>query len=163
MKRLTTVFTMILVLAVAAAPRFTTGDAQTRNQSSKVQLTEFFVFPNECTDELMDVYDTTTITCHDQLRADGRFIEKCEIRQDVTATGETSGITWHGTATFKDEFVATDPCNFSFSNRGKVPLISRGSSVNTFISFDDLVVMQNCNLITDQHLVSFDCRGTGKP
>jgi len=81
----------------------------------------------------------------------------------VTATGETSGITWNGTATFKDEFVATDPCNFSFSNSGKVPLISRGSSVNTFISFDDLVVMQNCNLTTDQHLVSFDCRGNGKP
>lgn len=162
MKRLTIVFTMILVLAAAAAPRFTTGDAQTRNQSSKFQGTEFFVFPNECTNELMDVYDTTTVTCHDQQRANGTFSEKCEIRQDVSATGETSGITWHGTATFKDEFVATDPCNFSFSNRGKVPLISNGSAVNTFITFDDLTVMQNCNLTTDQHLVAFDCRGNGK-
>jgi len=163
MKRLTIVFTMILVLAAAAAPLFTTSDAQTRNQSSKVQLTEFFVFPNECTNELMDVYDTTTVTCHDQQRANGTFSEKCEIRQDVTATGEDTGITWHGTATFKDELVATDPCNFSFTNRGKVPLISNGSAVNTFISFDELVVMQNCNLATDQHLVSFDCRGNGKP
>ena len=163
MKRTTIVFTLIFVVAAVAMPLFTAGGAQTRNQSSKVQLTEFFVFPNECTDELMDVYDTTTITCHDQLRADGRFSEKCEIRQDVTATGESTGITWNGTATFKDEFVATDPCNFSFSNRGKVPLISRGSSVNTFISFDDLVVMQNCNLTADQHVVSVDCRGNGKP
>ena len=163
MKKISIVLTLTSILAAAATPLFTTSGAQTRNQSSKVQLTEFFVFPNECTDELMDVYDTTTVTCHDQQRADGRFSEKCEIRQDVTATGETSGITWNGTATFKDEFVATDPCNFSFSNSGKVPLISRGSSVNTFISFDDLVVMQNCNLTEDQHLVSFDCRGNGKP
>jgi hypothetical protein len=163
MKKLSIALTLIFVLAAAAAPLLMTSGAQTRNQSSKFQVTEFFVFPNECTNELMDVYDTTTVTCHDQQRADGRFSEKCEIRQDVTATGETSGITWNGTATFKDEFVATDPCNFSFSNSGKVPLISRGSSVNTFISFDDLVVMQNCNLTTDQHLVSFDCRGIGKP
>ena len=163
MKRLTIIFTLILVLAATAAPRFTTGDAQTRNQSSKVQVTEFFIFPNECTNELMDVYDTTTITCHDQQRANGTYSEKCEIRQDVTATGEDTGITWHGTATFKDEVIATDPCNFSFTNRGEVPLISNGSAVNTFISFDDLVVTQNCNLTTDQHLVSFDCRGNGKP
>jgi hypothetical protein len=80
----------------------------------------------------------------------------------VTATGEDTGITWHGTATFKDEFVATDPCNFSFTNRGRVPLISNGPAVNTFITFDDVTVMQNCNLTTDQHVNSFDCRGNGK-
>src|SRR5213082_2789666 len=163
MKRLTIIFTVILVLAAAAAPLLTTGDAQTRNQSSKVQLTEFFVFPNECTNELMDVYDTTTVTCHDQQRANGTFSEKCEIRQDVTATGETTGINWHGTATFKDEFVASDPCNFSFSNRGKVHLISQGSDVNTIITFDDFVRKDNCVLTANQHLVSFDCRGAGKP
>ena len=71
--------------------------AQTRNSSSKVQFSEAFVFPNECTNELMDVTDVTTVTCHDQQRADGRFIEKCEIRQDVTATGRDTGITWRGT------------------------------------------------------------------
>lgn len=153
---------MFLILAVTGGS-LPGGAAQTRNQNSKFQITEFFTFPNDCTDELMDVFDTTTVTCHDQQRADGRFIEKCEIRQDVTATGETSGITWHGTATFKDEFVATDGCNFSFSNRGKVPLISRGSNVNTIITFDDFVRMENCVLTSDQHLVSSDCRGNGKP
>jgi len=162
MKRLTIVLTLMFVLAAAAAPLLTSGGAQTRNQSSKVVVTEFFVFPNECTNELMDVYDTTTVTCHDQQRANGTFTEKCEIRQDVNATGEDSGITWHGTATFKDEFVATDPCNFSFTNHGRVPLISNGSAVNTFITFDDVTVMQNCNLTTDQHVTSFDCRGNGK-
>ena len=111
----------------------------------------------------MDVSDTTVVTCHDQQRADGSFNEKCEIRQNVTAIGESTGIVWHGTATFKDEFVATDGCNFSFSNRGTVHLISSGSSVNTIITFDDLVRMENCLLTSDQHLVSFDCRGAGKP
>ncbi len=146
---------------VGPVPRKTT--AQTRNQSSKFQITESFAFPNECTNELMDVSDTTTVTCHDQQRADGTFAEKCEIRQDVSATGQTTGITWHGTATFKDDFMATDGCNFSFSNRGKVNLISPGSAVNTIITFDDLVRMDNCMLTVNQHLVDFDCRGTGKP
>ncbi len=162
MKRLTIVLTVMFVLAAAAVPLFTRGDAQTRNQSSKVVVTEFFVFPNECTNELMDVYDTTTVTCHDQQRANGTVTEKCEIRQDVTATGEDTGITWHGTATFKDEFVATDGCNFRFTNRGRVPLISNGAAVNTFITFNEVTIMQNCNLTTDQHVVSFDCRGNGK-
>src|SRR6266436_9506744 len=118
----------MFVFAIAATinPLPSTTKAQTGNQSYKFQGTESFIFPNECTNELMDVSDTTTVTCHDQQRADGTFNEKCEIRQDLTATGQTTGITWHGTATFKDDFIATDGCNFSFSNRGKVKLISPG-------------------------------------
>ena len=155
----------IFALSAAAMvmPSPMTAGAQTQNQTSKFQITESFTFPNECTNEVMDVADTTTVTCHDQQRADGTFSEKCEIRQDVTATGETTGINWHGTATFKDEFVASDPCNFSFSNRGKVHLISQGSDVNTIITFDDFVRKDNCVLTANQHLVSFDCRGAGKP
>src|SRR5260370_11658716 len=102
--------------AIISAPRLTTK-AQTRNQSSKFQVTESFTFPNECTNELMDVSDTTTVTCHDQQRADGTFNEKCEIRQDVTATGQTTAITCHGTPTFQDEVVPTAACNSSFINR----------------------------------------------
>src|SRR5437016_3926908 len=123
MRRIMILITMISALAMSASPSFEATKAQTRNQSSKVQFTEAFLFPNDCTNELMEVTDTTTITCHDQQRANGTFSEKCEIRQDVTAVGETTGITWQGTATFKDDFVTTDPCNFSFSNRGKVHLI----------------------------------------
>src|SRR5882762_8644279 len=151
----------MFVLGIAAIinPLPLITDAQTRNQSNKFQTTETFTFPNECTNELMGVSDTTTITCHDQQRADGTFSEKCEIRQNVTAVGETTGITWQGTATFKDDFVTTDPCNFSFSNRGRVHLISRGSAVNTIITFDDFVRMQDCVMTDDQHAVSFDCRG----
>ena len=164
MKRALLVSAAVAFAALAAIvnplPPKTT--AQTRNQSSKFQITESFTFPNECTAELMDVSDTTTVTCHDQHRADGTFSEKCEIRQEVTATGETTGIVWHGTATFKDDFVATDDCNFSFSNRGKVPLISNGSSVNTIITFDDFVRMRDCVMTDDQHITSFDCRGNGK-
>ena len=128
----------VLVIAAIISPLPLTTEAQTGNQSFKFQTTETFTFPNECTNELMDISDTTTVTCHDQQRTDGTFSEKCEIRQDVTAVGETTGITWHGTATFKDEFVATDDCNFSFSNRGKVHLISPGADVNAVISFEDL-------------------------
>jgi hypothetical protein len=40
---------------------------------------------------------------------------------------------------------------------------NQGSSVNTVITFDDLVRMDNCVLTANQHLVSFDCRGAGKP
>jgi hypothetical protein len=149
----------LMALAAIVSPNPRNAAAQTRNQSSKFQITESFTFPNECTAEMMDVSDTTTVTCHDQQRADGTFAEKCEIRQDVTATGQTTGIVWHGTATFKDEFLASDPCNSSFSNRGKVNLISAGNSVNAVITFDDLVRMDNCVLTANQHLVSFDCRG----
>jgi hypothetical protein len=152
-----------LTIAASISPLPRKTAAQTQNRSSKSQITESFTFPNECTNELMDVSDTTTVTCHDQQRSDGTFSEKCEIRQDVTAVGETTGIIWHGTATFKDDFVATDDCNFSFSNRGKVKLISPGSAVNTIIAFDDSVRMDNCVLTVDDHLVDFDCRGTGKP
>ena len=90
----------------------------------------------------MDVTDTTTVTCHDQLRSDGKFNEKCEIRQDVTAIGETTGIIWQGSATFKDQFVTVDPDNFTFSNRGNIHLISRGSAVNTIIAIVDFVRVQ---------------------
>ena len=118
----TRTISLAAILAVSAAatvmPSPMIAGAQTQNQTSRFQITESFTFPNECTNEVMDVADTTTVTCHDQQRADGTFSEKCEIRQDVTATGETTGINWHGAATFKDEFLATDPCNFSFSNRG---------------------------------------------
>ena len=163
MMRLMIIFTAIAMFVMPAGSRFQNAAAQTRNQSNKVQFTEAFTFPNDCTNELMDVTDTTTITCHDQQRADGTFSEKCEIRQDVTAIGEATGITWQGTATFKDEFVTIDACNFSFSNRGTVHLISRGSAVNTIITFDDFVRMQDCIMTDDQHVVSFDCRGAGKP
>ena len=161
MRRIMILLTIVATLAMSATPPFAATKAQTRNQSSKVQLAEAFVFPNECTNELMDVTDTTTITCHDQQRADGTVSEKCEIRQDVNATGQTTGITWHGTATFKDDSVTADGCNFSFSNRGKVHLISGGAAVNTIITFDDFVRMQDCLMTADQHVVSFDCRGAG--
>ena len=163
MKKATIGLAMSLLMAAMLSPLTLKTGAQTGNQSSKFQATESFIFPNECTNELMDVSDTTTVTCHDQQRADGTFSEKCEIRQDVTATGETTGIIWNGTATFKDEFVTTDPCNFSFSNRGKVQLISAGNTPNTIITFDDLVRKENCVLTADQHFVSSDCRGAGKP
>jgi hypothetical protein len=155
------IITILGLMAAGMAASLTTR-AQTQNHSTKTKISESFVFPNECTEELMDVTDTTTVTCHDQLRADGTFTEKCEIRQDISAVGQTTGIVWQGTATFKDEFIATDNCNFSFSNRGKVHLISAGSSVNTIVTFDDLVRMENCVLSADQHLVSFDCRGAGQ-
>ncbi len=163
MRRVTIVFAAIALLVAVASSVLKATGAQTRNSSSKVQFAEAFVFPNECTNELMDVTDVTTVTCHDQQRADGRFIEKCEIRQDVTATGRDTGIVWRGTGTFKDEFITTDPCNFSFINQGKVHLISKGSAVNTIVAFDDFVRMQDCVLTDDQHLASFDCRGNGKP
>jgi hypothetical protein len=153
------VFTTLALTALAAGVFFAKAGAQTRNQSSKVVVTESFQFPNECTNELMDVTDTTTVTCHDQQRADGRFTEKCEVRQDVTAIGEATGIVWQGTATFKDDFVTVDPCNFSFSNRGVIHLISRGSAVNTVINIDDFVRMQDCAITDDQHIADFDCRG----
>ncbi len=163
MKRVTIGLAVSLLMAATVGPLTIRSGAQARNQSSKTIFTETFEFPNECTNELMNVSDTTTVTCHDQERPDGTFSEKCEIRQDVTATGETTGIIWHGTATFKDEFVTTDPCNFSFSNRGAVRLISAGNTPNTVITFDDFVRKENCVLTADEHLVSFDCRGAAKP
>ena len=159
MRRMTIILTALALAALPATAFFGKAGAQTRNDSSKVVVTEHFEFPNECTNELMDVTDTTTVTCHDQIRADGKFVEKCEIRQDVTAIGEATGIVWQGTATFKDQFVTVDPCNFTFSNHGIVHLISRGSAVNTIVTFDDFVRMQDCALTDDQHIADFDCRG----
>jgi hypothetical protein len=158
---LAAVFAFAVAAIINPLPSIT--KAETHNQSNKFQTTEAFTFPNECTNELMDISDTTTVNCHDQQQADGTFREKCEIRQDVTAVGETTGITWQGTATFKDEFLATDECNFSFSNRGKVHLISPGSDVNAVVSFDDFMRTDNCILTEESHVVSFDCRGSGKP
>lgn len=159
MRRLMIIFTALVLATLPNTAFFGKAGAQTRNQNSKVVVTESFEFPNECTNELMTVTDTTTVTCHDQLRADGKFTEKCEIRQDVTAIGQSTGIVWEGTATFKDQFVTVDACNFTFSNHGTVHLISRGSAVNTIVTFDDFVRMQDCAITDDQHVADFDCRG----
>jgi hypothetical protein len=155
---LTATFIFVIALTVVTVP--TRTQAQTQNHSSKTEITEAFTFPNDCTGELIDVTDTTVVTCHDQLRADGTLGEKCQIRQDIDAVGETTGITYHGSGTFKDEFIATDGCNFSFTNRGRVNLISPGSNVNLILNFDDVTRMENCVLTTDSHLVSADCRGS---
>jgi len=163
MKKTTFALTLTLIYVLAAvfsSPR--AAGAQTRNQTTKTELTEAFTFPNECTGELMDVTDKTVVVCHDQQRADGSSEEKCQIVQDVTAVGETSGITYHGTATFKDEFTAIDQCNFTFTNSGAVRLISPGSDVNLVLHFDDVTVMRDCVLTTDTHTTSADCRGGGK-
>ena|ERR1044072_8094082 len=162
MRRIMIIFTALAMVALPATALVLGAGAQTRNDSHKVVVTEHFEFPNECTAELMDVTDTTTVTCHDQIRADGKFNEKCEIRQDITAIGETTGIVWQGTATFKDQFVTVDACNFTFSNRGAIHLISRGPAVNTVITIDEFVRMQDCALTDDQHIADFDCRGNGK-
>ncbi len=159
-KIVTTKQSLIMAAFVIVGLTAVTTCAQTENQSTKSRVTETFIFPNDCTSELMDVTSTSTVNCHDQLRADGSFDEKCEIRQDVTAVGQISGNTFHGSATFKDEFVAPDACNFRFTNRGRVHLISPGSDVNAVITFDDIIIMQDCVLLPDQHFVSFDCRGS---
>ena len=155
---LTATFIFVLAITLSSTPKV--ARAQTQNHTTKTELTESFTFPNDCTGEIMDVSDTTTVTCHDQLRADGAFDEKCEIRQSVNAVGETTGITYHGEATFKDVFTATDACNFSFTNRGRVHLFSPGSNVNLILTFDDVTRMENCVLTTDSHAASADCRGS---
>jgi hypothetical protein len=162
MKRIMIILTTLALAVLPATTFFARAGAQTKNESYKIVTTEHFEFPNECTAELLDVTDTTTITCHDQLRADGKFNEKCEIRQEVTAIGESTGIVWQGTATFKDQFVTVDACNFTFSNRGVIHLISRGPAVNTIITIDEFVRLQDCVLTDDQHIADFDCRGNGK-
>ena len=63
MKRITIVLAAIAVLAFTAGAVSRRTGAQTRNSSSKIQFNESFVFPNECTNELMDVTDVTTVTC----------------------------------------------------------------------------------------------------
>ena len=153
----------VLGFSLTTVPPHQNAEAQTVNQHNKIIATEEFTFPNECTNELMDVSDTTFVSCHDQLRADGTVDEKCAIRQDVTATGLTTGIVWHGTATFQVETITNDVCNFSFTNRGRVNLVSDGSAPNTMITFDEFVHMQDCVLTADQHVTSFNCHGDGKP
>jgi hypothetical protein len=164
MKKTAVALTLTLIYALAASfgSTPTAARAQTQNQTTKTVLTEAFTFPDECTGELLDVTDTTVVVCHDQQRADGTFNEKCQIVQDVTAVGETSGTTYHGTATFKDEFAATDNCNFTFTNDGTVRLISPGPDTNLVLHFDDTTVMRDCRLTTDTHLSSADCRGSNK-
>ncbi len=110
--------------------------------------------------ELLDVTTTTFVSCHDQLRADGTSSEKCSIHEQVDAVGETTGIAYHGSSDFQSEMAGTDNCNFSFTNRGGVRLISPGSDVNLILTFDDIVRMENCVLTADIHLVSSDCRGS---
>ena len=154
--------TFIYVLATAFSSAPAAARAQTQNQTSKTVVTEAFTFPNDCTGELLDVTDTTVVVCHGQQRADGTYREKCQIVQDVTAVGQTTGLTYHGTGTFKDEFTAADACNFSFTNHGAVRLISPGSDANLVLHFDDLAVMQGCELTADTHLFSADCRGSEK-
>src|SRR5260370_7412104 len=117
MRKIMILLTIVATLAMSATSPFKATKARTRNQSSKVQFTEAFIFPNDCTNELMDVADTTTISCHDQQRADGSFSEKCEIPQDVTAVGQTTGITWQGTPPFKHTAVPTHYCTFSSHKR----------------------------------------------
>jgi hypothetical protein len=165
MRRIFTILSVVAVAAVALTSNSGSlkSNAQTGNNHSKVTFTEEFEFPNDCTGELMDVSDTTVVTCHDQLRADGTFNEKCEIVQDVTAVGETTGIIWHGNGTFKDETIATDECNFTITNLGKVKLISNGNAPNLILGFDDVIRMEDCELTVEDHFGSFDCRGTGKP
>lgn len=154
---MTTIF--MLLMALIVSPQHLTTRAQTQNQTSHTEITESFTFPNECTNELMDVVSTSVVNCHDQLRADGTFDEKCQIRQSVTAVGQTTGITFSGVGTFTDTFTATNPCNFHFTNSGSVRLISQGSDVNLILTFNDTVRMESCVLTTDSHLGSADCRG----
>jgi hypothetical protein len=150
---------LTLFVMLSLGTRATQATSQTRNQSMKFEVTETFTFPNECTNELMDVTSKTVVTCHDQQRADGRLIEKCEIRQNLTAVGQSTGITFNGNATFKDELTATDICNFSFSNRGRLRLITAGSDVNLVLTFDDFVRVENCVMTANTHFVGADCRG----
>jgi hypothetical protein len=165
MRRIFTILSAIALAATALAtnPASPKANAQTGNAHNKVTITEQFEFPSDCTSELLAVSDTTVVTCHDQLRADGTFNEKCEIVQDITAVGETTGIIWHGNATFKDELIAADECNLTFSNLGKVKLISAGIAPNLIISFDDQVTVEDCEITVETHVGSLDCRGTGKP
>ena len=155
---LTATFIFVLAMALGSLPVRT--EAQTQNHTTKTEFTESFTFPNECTGEIMDVSDTTHVVCHDQLRADGAFDEKCESQQNVTAVGETTGITFHGEATFKDIFTTTDNCNFTYTNRGRVNLISQGSNVNLILNFDDVIKMENCVLTTSSFMTTADCRGS---
>jgi hypothetical protein len=133
--------------------------AQTQNGTSKTTVTAEFAFPNDCTGELLDVTSTTVVSCHQQQRADGTAIEKCTVHEEVDAVGETSGTTYHGSSDFRTELAGTDGCNFAFTNRGGVRLISPGSDINLILRFEDNVRMESCVLTADVHLFSADCRG----
>ena len=163
MKRVAAATALTLIYAAAAAfSSAHTSAAQTHNDSARFTVNENFTFPNPCTGELMDISDTTNVVCHRQQRADGTSAERCHVVQDVTAVGQTTGITFHGTGTFKDEFAATDACDFTYANRGRVNLVSPGSDVNLVLGFDELVSTEACVLTADSHLVSADCRGAGR-
>jgi len=99
-----------------------------------MQFTEaLFFFPNECTNELMDLTGhQPLITCHDQQRADSTSSEKCgNPVRDVNATGSDHRRNHlAGQRHVQDDFVTAGQLQFLFSNRGKVHLISRGSAVN---------------------------------
>ncbi|HEY6065576.1 MAG TPA: hypothetical protein VIY96_05440, partial [Thermoanaerobaculia bacterium] len=116
-------------------------------------------FPNDCTGEVLDVSTTSYVSCHEQLRADGTASEKCAVHEQVDAVGQTSGTVYHGSSDFKTEIVGTDPCNFAFTNRGGVRLITAGSDSNLVLRFEDIVRMEACVLTTDLHPFSADCRG----
>lgn len=133
--------------------------AQTQNGTSKTTVTSEFEFPSDCTGELLDVTTKTVVSCHQQQRADGTASEKCTIHEEVDAVGEISGTTYHGSSDFRSETAGTDNCNFTFTNRGGVRLISPGSDVNLILGFDDTVRMESCVLTADVHLFSADCRG----
>ena len=61
-------------MAVATNSTSVKTNAQSGNSHSKLTIAEQFSFPNECTNEFLDVSDTTVITCHDQVRADGATV-----------------------------------------------------------------------------------------
>lgn len=134
--------------------------AQTENGSTSTTVTSEFEFPNDCTGELLDVTSKTVVSCHQQLRADGTASEKCTIHEELDAVGETSGVVYHGSSAFKTEMTTIDNCNFSFTNRGGVRLISPGSDVNLILYFDDIVRMESCVMTADIHLVANDCLGS---
>jgi hypothetical protein len=138
----------------------TVAFAQTRNASTKTTVATEFEFPNDCTGELLDVTTKTVVSCHDQLLADGTAIEKCTVHEEVAAVGETPGVVYHGSSDFRTEMTTIDNCNFSFTNRGGVRLISPGSDVNLILYFDDIVRMESCVMTADIHIVSSGCRGS---
>ena len=145
------------ILVVALLPLSTL--AAVENSSSKITVSSAFVFPDPCTGEYLDVTVTDTVSCHDQVHADGLTLETCEIREQIDALGAASGWVFHGTGTFQQRATTADPCNFEMTNRGSVRLITAGAAHNIVLSFEDHVVMEGCALTLDDHLVDADCRG----
>lgn len=161
MQKMVIILTAICMFAVAVSVSLLplTTQAQTQNETIKSEVTDTFIFFNDCSNELMDVTVTSITTCHQQVKANGTFNEKCQTHEHVTAVGQTTGITFHGSSTFRGELTVADACNFGFTNTGGVRLISPGSDDNLILSFDDIVTVENCVMTTDIHLFSFDCRG----